>query len=137
MIPIQLDRIMVLSAMGFGFAPPLNQSPFIPAEAAIQGPRIQLRTGFPASAGTNGTKTRFKLNSLACRLVAANASNPGDSSLDIPGKQLPRLGSALGVSEEPNKHVMGQRDALASIVLVHCEIAYRRIDHLKQNILVS
>src|SRR5262245_21703804 len=63
------------------------------------------------------------------------ASNPGNSSLDVLGKQLPRLGSVLGVSEEPNKHVMGQRDALASIVLVDCEIAHRRIDHLKQNVL--
>src|SRR3954463_7569657 len=61
-------------------------------------------------------------------------SNPADSSLDVLGKQLPRLGGALGTSAKPNEHVMGQCDAFASIVLVHCEIAHRRIDHLKQNV---
>jgi hypothetical protein len=61
------------------------------------------------------------------------ASDPGDSSLHVLGKQLARLGSAMGVSEKPNEHVMRQRDALASIVLVHCEIANRRKDHLKEN----
>src|SRR5262249_34865140 len=64
-----------------------------------------------------------------------SASNHGDSSLDILGQQLPRLGSGLGISAKPNEHVVRQRDALASIVLVYCEIAHRRIDHLKQNVL--
>ena len=52
--------------------------------------------------------------------VFAALSGPGGSTWS---KRVPRLGSALGVVKEPNKHVMGQRDALASIVLVHCEIA--------------
>src|SRR5262249_38241513 len=64
---------------------------------------------------------------------AKGVSNPGDSGLNVLGKQLPRLGNALCVCEKPDEHVVGQRDALAYVVLVHCEIAHRRIDHLKQD----
>jgi hypothetical protein len=38
----------------FRFALPLNQSPFVPAEAGTQGPRTRPKNWVPASAGTNG-----------------------------------------------------------------------------------
>ena len=47
----------------FRFAPPLNQSPFVPAEAGTQEPRTRPKNWVPASAGTNGIKRRFKLSS--------------------------------------------------------------------------
>src|SRR5215831_18786651 len=58
----------------FRFAPPLNKSPFVPAEAGTQGPRTRPKNWVPASAGTNGNK--FKLSSsrsAALNDVAAKA----------------------------------------------------------------
>src|SRR5215475_505209 len=49
----------------FRFVPPLNQSPFVPAEAGTQGPRIRPKDWVPASAGTNGIKRRFNSTHLA------------------------------------------------------------------------
>src|SRR5690242_8183989 len=40
-----LVRIERLLGDEFGFAPPLNQSPFIPAKAGIQGPRTRPKLG--------------------------------------------------------------------------------------------
>src|SRR5262245_31594672 len=47
----------------FRFAPPLTQSPFVPAKAGTRGPRTLPKYWVPASAGTNGIERRLKLSS--------------------------------------------------------------------------
>jgi hypothetical protein len=49
-----LGAAAVLKRDEFRFAPPLNQSPLVPAKAGIQGLRTRPKCWVPASAGTNG-----------------------------------------------------------------------------------
>jgi hypothetical protein len=47
-------QMMRLVREEFRFALPLNQTPFVLAEAGTQGPRTWPKSWVPASAGTNG-----------------------------------------------------------------------------------
>src|SRR5690349_21076804 len=53
------------------FAPPLSRSPFIPAKAGIQGPRIRPRTGSPLPRGRTELRGDSNSSHLALGLIDA------------------------------------------------------------------
>src|SRR5262249_48315258 len=92
--------------MNLGFAPRLNQSPFVPAEAGTQFFGRVLGPWVPASAGTNEIERRFKLS-----------SSRSDFLDRLPGQLSGRLRLELV-----------QQDRVAFAVEADCHAADRALD---------
>src|SRR5262249_2846447 len=95
--------------MNLRLAQPLNQSPFVPAEAGTQGPRIRLENWVPASAGTNGVERRFNSAHLAPMRQSPNAMS---FSAPVPP---PADQEAKSLKGREHDEALGQRSHLVLV----------------------